>query len=582
MKTNRPVLFISISCSFYVLILCWFAYSYERGAIDRELFFNADALYFPSLFKNIFLEGKHFSDWVLAPQLYLFPDALLYAAAYILSKNVFTQMLIFAILQSILFSYLVSTLLSFFIRRSNAISYSALISSNIILLSLYSTDPFGLSFLAGFHFGSLLSFLILSFLLLKFNSASSIKEKYYVGSLTVFLAACSAISDRLILIQFIAPILLVGIYYSYTGTKSKDILKFAILLVIGYLLALILGKIFLPEMGSLQYGIGLGSISDKSMMLANWVIGRPVLIQLSLMLFPVTLYIALLFLHQNVSDTDQRVSQRRLFAYLILVSIALMLLVTGLSDRDFTPRYLLPFLFLPPVFLFILLSENKSRMLAFILCVSSCSAIFASHEKENIPVPFYTFYPDFVRCVDELAQRHGVSRGIAQYWDAIPLYVLSNVGLNVVPVIDDGSPMRFAFNNSDFSGEFSFAVIDNNATGIYKISRTAIERLLAKKPFEYRCYNKTVLIFNNETIALPRQSALADIRNSALESFIRNPRALLIMAQEESGKGNQPAAVRLLSEAIILLRQSGASEDTIRYYESVKEKYQSTNNHGYH
>jgi hypothetical protein len=377
--------------------------------------------------------------------------------------------------------------------------------------------------------------------------------------------------------------LLIGIYYFYTGTKSKGVLKFGILLAIGYLLALILGRIFLPEMGSLQYGIGLGSISNKSVMLANWVIGRPVLIQLSLILFPIALCIALLFLHQNVNDTDPYVSQRRLVAYLILVSIASTLLVTGLSDRDFTPRYLLPFLILPPVFLFILLSENKSSILAFMLCISSVSAIFASQEKENAPSPSYTFYPDVVRCVDELAQQHGVSRGMAQYWDAIPLYVFSNVGLNVVPVIDDGSPMRFAFNNSDFSGEFSFAVIDNNATGIYKISRTAIERLLARRPFEYRCYDKTVLIFNNEEIALPRQSALADIRNSALESFIQNPRALLIMAQEESGKGNQVAAVRLLSEAIILLRQSGASEDTIRYYESVKEIYQPyNNNHGYH
>src|ERR1035437_10947044 len=103
METKHQSLFVSISCSFYVLILCWFAYAYQNGAIDRELFFNSDALFFPSLFKNIFLEGKHFADWVLPPSSYLFPDALLYAAAYILNKNVFTQILTFAILQSVLF-----------------------------------------------------------------------------------------------------------------------------------------------------------------------------------------------------------------------------------------------------------------------------------------------------------------------------------------------------------------------------------------------------------------------------------------------------------------------------------------------
>ncbi len=569
MNPRHQPLLVSISCTFYVLILCWFAYSYESGAIDRGLFFNSDALFFPSFFKNIFLEGKHFADWVLPPSSYLFPDALLYAIAYILGTNAFTQILVFAILQSILFFYLISTLLSLFIRRSDAFSYSAIICSNVILLGLYSADPFGLSFIDVFHFGSLLSFLILSILLLKFHSAVSIKSKYFIGALTVFIATCSALSDRLILIQFIVPILLIGIYFSCAGSKSKRVLQFGILLSIGYLLALILGKIFLPEMGSLEYGIGLGSISDKSMMFANWLISKPILIQFTLVFLPISLYFAILFLRQNGSDASQNVAQQRLIAYLVLVSIALTLLVTGLSNRDFTPRYLLPFLFLPPVFLFILLSEGKSRILVSLLFVSSCLAIFANHGKEKSPVLFYTYYPEFVRCVDTLAKRHHVSRGIAQYWDAIPLYVFSNAGLDVVPVIDDGSPMRFAFNNNDFSGEFSFAVIDNNATGLYKISRTAIEQRLSNKPFEYQCFEKTVLIFN-EAITLPKQSALSGLRSSALESFVKNPRALLIMAQEEAKQGNYEAAVRLLSEASALLRQYGASDETIRYYESVK------------
>ena len=215
MKTKLSSLFISISCSFYVLILCWFAYAYQNGAIDPGLFFNSDALFFPSLFKNIFLEGKHFADWVLPPSAYLFPDAILYAIAYVLNKNVFSQILIFAILQSVLFFYLISVLLSIFIRRSDAISFSALISSNIILLGLYSADPYGFSFIDVFHFGSLLSFIILTVLLLKYLSATSTEGKYYVGVMTVFVATFSVLSDRIILVQFIACLL-------YTSPSPRD------------------------------------------------------------------------------------------------------------------------------------------------------------------------------------------------------------------------------------------------------------------------------------------------------------------------------------------------------------------------
>jgi hypothetical protein len=95
--------------------------------MDSGLFFNSDSLFLPSIFKNIFSEGKHFSDWMLPPQPLLFPDALLYALAYILNKHVTTQILIFAILQSFLFFFLSSALLNFFLRRLDAIAYSALI-----------------------------------------------------------------------------------------------------------------------------------------------------------------------------------------------------------------------------------------------------------------------------------------------------------------------------------------------------------------------------------------------------------------------------------------------------------------------
>ena len=573
MRIKHSSIFASISCSFYVLTLCWFAYSFQNGAIERGLFFNADVLFFPSLFKNIILDGKHFSDWVFPPQSYLFPDVLLHAIAFLLSKNVFTQILVFAILQSILFFCLISTLLSSFIHRSNAISYSALIASNIILLGLYFPDPYGISFIEVTHFGSLLSFLILLILLIKFLSAASVKEKYSVGTLTVILAICSAISDRLILIQFVAPISLIGIYFSFARSKDKEILKFGILLIISYPLALLIGKLFLPEMGGLESGIGYGSVLNKLLMFVDWAFDKPWIIQLSIFIFPITLFTALLFLLRHRNNSDQRIVHKCLIATLILISPALMLIVTGLSDREFTSRYLLPYFLLAPVFLFILLSATPSRILVFFLCLSSCLAIAANYGKREASPQPYTSYPEFIHCIDALAQKHGVTRGIAQYWDAIPIYVFSNAGLNVVPVLDDGSPMRVEYNASEFSGEFSFAVIDNNAIGLYKISRTAIERRLSKKPFEYQCNNKTVLIFDKETITLPMQSALSDLRRSALESFVKNPRALLIMAQEESAKGNHEASERLLSEAISLLRQSGASEDTVKYYESVSEKH---------
>lgn len=570
MRTDRSVLFASLASAVYLLSLCWFAYVYLNGLADRALFYNSDALFLPSIFKNIFSEGKHFADWLLPPSFFLFPDALVYALAYISDKQAVVQIGVFAVLQSLLFFVSSVFLLNSFLRRSYAIAYSALISSNIIFIGLYTADPYGLSFISVFHFGSLLSFMLLAALWLKFLSATTAKAKFYSGSLAVLVAACSVISDRLILLHFVAPILLIGVFLYFAEPKRKDTLTFGILLIAGFLFAFVLEKLFLPRMGGLKYEIGFGSLINKSMMLANWAIDQPVLVQLSLLLLPASLVVAGFFLYRNRKATDTHVTKQNLIAALILVSTALAFLVTGLSGRDFAIRYLLPYIFLPPLFLFILLSGRQSRVLAILIFCSSLLAVFTAQVSGKKP---FRLYPDVVQCVDALAQKHKVTRGIAQYWDAIPVYVLSNAGLNVVPVLNDGSPMMWLYNSSDFAGEFSFVIIDNSASDFYRISRRAIEQQLSNKAFEYQCLDKTVLIFNSETISLPQQSDVSKIRSSAVESFIRNPRALLIMAQEESKKGNREAAARLHSEAIALLRQSGARKEIIEYYEAAKEDF---------
>lgn len=572
MKINSSAVFVSITSIFYISALSLFAYSYLSGFIYSVEFFNADALYLPGLFKSIFLEGKNFSDWILPPSSYLFPDALLYSIAYVLTKQTFNQILIFSILQSLVLFALIWALLNIFIRRSSSISYAALLCTSIILLGLYSPDPYGLSFISAFHFGSLLSFLVLLVLLLKVLFVTSTKKKHYLLAITFCIATLSALSDRLIIIQLFAPTLLVGLYY-YIHSKNKDVLKFGLVLVLSYPLAHLIGKLFLPEMGNIESGFGFGSMLNKLFMISNWASNLPWPIQLSVSLFPLALFVSILFLYQNRINSDQKIEQKRLLAYLFLTSATLMLLISGLSNRDFTSRYLLPYLFLSPVFLLILLPKNKSKLLVIILCSFSCLALLTNADKVKIQTPLH---PEFIQCVDALAKKHNVSRGMAQYWDAIPLTIFNSANLTVVPVIDDTSPMKWIFNKSEFAGKFSFAVIDNNATGPNKISIAAIEKQLSKKPFEYQCANKTILIFNMESISLPTHTALSNLRSSALESFIKNPRALLIMAQEEIKRGNYEESSRILSEAISLLKQSGASDETIRYYETATEKFSRT------
>lgn len=567
---KREAVFAVVTCLFYMLALCILVVLYLNDAVDTGLFFNSDALFLPSFFKNTLSEGRSFYDWILPPSPYLFPDALLYALAYFGSSQASIQILIFAVLQSLFFFILVRRLLVFFVSPASAIAYAALISSSVILLGLYSPDPFGLSFVGVFHFGSLLSVLLLTILYFSFLAASSQRKARAIGIWTFIIAGCAAVSDRLVLIHFILPVLLIGSFHVLKGGKQNEVAKFGMLLLGGTLVASIIGKLLLPELGRLEAGFGLGSAGEKLAMLADWTIKQPILLLPLVLLFPLGIFAAFVYLYQNKSSADHKVENKKTFATLFLVSAAVTSLFVGLSDRAFTSRYILPFLFLSGVVLFAILGRKLSHWLALLyFCAAAFALAFTYKGRDNTHIIFGP--PEFIRCVDEHTKKYGVTRGIASYWDAIPLYVLSNSNLKAVPVVDNLVPLRWMYNKYEAGGKFSFALIDEKAAGMYKISRAEIERRLVRKPVEYKCGAKTLLIFDRESLALPQESMTSEIRSGALESFIRNPRALLILAQEASKQGRHQAAERLVLEAIIMLRQANASEDTIKHYESVKE-----------
>jgi len=569
MNYRPPSLLLPISLTCYVLAIAWLAYNYLNGRIDNNLFFNSDALYLPSLFRNIFLEGKQFSDWMLAPSSVLFPDGIFFSLAYILSKDATIQILVFAIIQSIVFFLCATALLSTFLRRIDAATYSALISSNAIFMGIYGTDPHGLSFISVFHFGSLLSYILLTLAFVEFNTAKSGPRKYKYGVFAFSISALSVFSDHLIILHFIAPTLIIGILYYLNKSKNKAVLYFSAILIGSTVLALALETTLLKNLGRLDYEVGFGSITNKSAILASWVANKPSLTQASLLLLPVSLIVSFAFLKASREITGRLAAKQELLAYSVLASTLTALLVTGLSNRDFTIRYLLPFIFLPPLFLFALISTKYSRYLSIAILLSSFLAFLKTPEVETNPEKSYHAVVD---CIDRLTAKHNSPRGMAEYWDAIPINVFSKTGLNVVPVQADTAPTKWMYNTQDYIGKFSFAILSNDTSDMrHTIFRTSVIKRLAKKPLEYQCGNKTVLIFDNETLSLPQISALSNIQHSTLESFIKNPRALLIISQEEYNKGNFDNAMRLLSEAIALLKRSGASDDTILQYESAIE-----------
>jgi hypothetical protein len=568
MRIFKPTL-IAVSC--YLLTLLLFSWRYHLGEVDNELFYNADALYLPSLFKNILIDGFSYADWTFAPSFYIFPDAIIYFPAFFLSDDISSQIFFYAIFQSILFFLLTIFNLSLFVDRKIAWICSALLCSNIILMGMFSSEPYGISFISSFHFGSVLSFEILIILLLKCSTQKSSVAKIYFYGLILFIGFASVLSDRIILFQFYLPILLIGIYYSISKINN-EVLKIGILLLLGYLIAIILVKLFLPQSADLSSGIGFSSINSRLTALLLYAINLPLLIQISLLIAGTSFIYIVIYCYKHFLYSDIHHFKKNLLCLLFIVSAIFMFTATCLSDRSFSSRYFLPYLVLSPLFFFILASR-KHFMVGIIVYSSLVSigllSILHGHSRPNQSA---LDVRNFATCVNQLTQKHSASRGIAQYWNAVPLYVFGNPRATVVSVINDLSPMMFIYNHKEISGKFSFAVIDNDEDGMYKISRKEIDKRLKNSPFEYQCSGKTILIFDRESISLPKLSTLASLRKVVLGSFIKNPRSLLIMAQIEFEKGNDEIAAQFFDEAISLLRENGAKEDIIMQYQVKKNE----------
>ena len=132
-------------------------------------------------------------EWKLPPSSYIFPDLIVHYIAFIINVNPEVQLLVYSILQLSILFVITFFLLQLYKPNLTAISLSAFYCSYILLVGMTHGDPYNISFIGGFHFGSFLSYLILLILFFYLNQNISIKKKAHVKH--SFFACLNIISD---------------------------------------------------------------------------------------------------------------------------------------------------------------------------------------------------------------------------------------------------------------------------------------------------------------------------------------------------------------------------------------------------
>jgi len=486
----------------YFLSILWnialiFILFSTRNSADLKEFFHADLLSFPTLYKDIFIDGYSFFDWSIGGATYLIPDRILYLSLLGIFDNFRIAALAFTTIQ------IVSILLLFYaiikqIYKDYALqiaTFSAILFSLFIIQAMNGlTFYFSIFlFLCNYHVGAFLLLLASLWLTLKYLQNSKKSTLIWL----VILQIVSAFSDRLYVILYTIPI---GIVFGYfwLQTKNRKYKIIFIYTIISLFVGILLHKsliwfkiihlnanynIFTFKKSIESFGV-LYSQIHKYILLFD---SRSLIIILSFLLFTYSIIKNVPFLLKK-RFTNQEISVQQVFVAFFCIFFITTLLIQPLNGNYFAfwlIRYIVPIFYLSllaiPLILFSEFPIKIYRVVALssigIIIIVSTIFIFQRYKNQSFTQGFTSYinyYPSLVNQVDSLATKYNAKYGVSSFFDAKVITTFSKKDLRVYSVYEHFAPWVHGCNHTWYKKNtgrynnpiFTFAIVkmgDNNS-----------------------------------------------------------------------------------------------------------------------
>ena len=456
--------------------------------------FNSDRMYCFAIGQDVLGSGYPLTNWHLTGVPYLFPDVTLLLPCMLLSSDLTIGFLIY----SLLFYPAMVLALLWLVRQTGVRPLEAwlLACSGMVLVAVAGlSGPSGdaglIWFFPGFHSGAILVGLYLVALVLR-----SLGRGWGPVSAGVFvlLGGIGAFSDRLLVVQFLAPMALALLLLTLGGVVDYKRLAVHLGLVAGAILLALaikewfqsLGFVMLDVENDFDFGQAGVCLATFLHHLPESIWARPVfLVAVPLFLLTGSAVIAgwaRSVAGQRDPATESRDNsgsatasatancrqsslpgwQRRAVLAVALIGLLSPLcnlaavLLTGRYHDQHSDRYLLSLVYLPCLFpgLFLRLAPWKGTRLAG-LALPVVIAAFAvcqlwpqasGFQWADLQQP----YPELVRAVDQLARERGFKRGLAGFWSAKHVAFLSREHVSIKAICGDGRPYLHAENSASF------------------------------------------------------------------------------------------------------------------------------------
>ena len=547
--TDRAAFYtgVILSAGFIVLIFASLA-----GASYEWTYLNADKLYSPVIFRDLFTDGTGIRGWHLNAAPNFFPDMALYFLIMAIFRDVPVSDFVFSLVQYLGFLFLVFALFrQLDPQRSYRFAGLFVLLMFLFLLIPVFTERFLITFQLlsiSYHFGASIMALASLNLLLGWWRTGNRAWLTWLG----LLAALGTLSDRLYLVQFVFPVLALALLL-VNPTHRKTLIPALITTLAGAATGWVLfnlvnnsDALHVVKTGFKMFNFD--NIANSWHTLAhhmkdlflNHHAERLFLVVAFAAFAGTTLYLVTrlkrLFTGQTPGEWNRR--------HYILIILALFMpavFFAPVINGAYVGPAIIRFNFIALVMGTILLplwlmswpatAKRIAPVLRFLVPFAALAllGVFLGHAAGSQPVAglhrYFGYYPERIRVVDSLIDTHNLRYGISDYWQSKPLLMYSRNGARVYPVHDrDFRPSYHTTNENWFhSGGkgrhrdpvFNFVIMDNfDQTGklenLFKgrmdtIYHDTLEDILVVKvpPFRFRRGNREIELLDPESLDQP-------------------------------------------------------------------------------
>jgi len=475
---------------------------------------NADSLFLPGMFTDIFEKGGHFTDWYRPRASFFFPDYAIFGLAYWLGPSLFWQVMLYAVFQVLLLVAAVWLLAKAAVGTHAAV-VTAVVSIALLWLALNAGQPFVYLLASVFHYGAFLVSLLVSGLWLLLHDPARQKNRPLLYAAISLLVFAGSLSNSIFIVLCVIPLAATSLVAAVMTREFqlRRQLPFACVLLAG-------GMGYVLDMLTASGGGGFAGKIDLARIPLNFqhsldifrgaIVAWPPLAVLWLAYAGVVAY--------SLSRLGDKGSSHRGVHWLAVFSfisaaccVSVFTLVTYLwppQTRYYTGAMTWPLIVVAAFMasywrrVFMPLAIGGSAIAALSLAVGT----YAMAKDKDLSTDYY---PAEVACIDDALESVGLRNGIAYYWDARMAQSMSRLDLNIAQYSQKLGAVHWITSKRYFKPRYDFAILSDYA-GADQISVDTLLRLNGKPERVASCGVSSVYLYGKDRLRINKFEAAGD------------------------------------------------------------------------